>query len=154
MKKQLHRALSLVMVLCMLASLAVPFGVFAEGETGTDREFVFRQTFSSGSINTSGSGANIEAAGGYGLLDPANCTYSLENDTLKFTSTTGNGAYIDIRLNGTTTTRDLTQDFILSFWIKPDTDNIKIGEGGWQWYDTNDGGSGVSEKKTVLYFWR
>ena len=143
MKKAVIRILSVIMVACMLSGMLTPFAVFAAEPA---REFVFRETFSGGSVNTSGSSANIVAAKGYLLGDSTNCTYTLENDTLKFTSVSGNGPYTDIRFNSTETAKDLTQDFILSFWIKPDTNNITIKKTGWAWYDTADGGSAAAEK--------
>ena len=143
MKKSCIRLFSVMMVVCMLVGMLTPFTVFADEPA---RDFVFRETFSSGSVNTSGDGVDIVAAKGYFLGDSSNCTYTLENDSLKFTSRTGNGPYTDLRFNAAETTKDLTQDFILSFWIKPDTNNITIKKTGWAWYDTNDGGSAAAEK--------
>lgn len=101
------------------------------------RDFYFRETFSSGKVNTSGSQNDCVAANGYFLGDleknGSKSTYTLDNDSLKFTSLIGN-TYTDIRFYYTKTAQDCTNDFTLSFWIKPDSDKFKMTTFTWSQY--------------------
>ena len=143
MKKNLSKVLSLVLVLYMLASLIVPFAAFAEtNATKDERVFVFRETFSSGTVNTSGNTNNIVKAKGYFLCVDNGSTYDLSKDSLDFTSRAQKD-YTDIRFYHDGLQKDLTQDFILSFWIKPDTDNLTITTWTWKEFALSDQESGL-----------
>ena len=137
MKKRFPRLISAVLTLCLVLSAVAPLMLFAsDGDTAKADSYVFRETFSSGSVNTSGAGSDIEKAGGF-FAALGDSTYSLDNSTLKYFIASGEkNAYFDIRFNGDTTKKDLTQSFVFSFWVKPDSDSFSA---QFQWKDTQDG---------------
>ena len=137
MKKRFPRLISAVLTLCLVLSAVAPLMLFAaDGDIAKSDSYVFRETFSSGSVNTSGAGSDIEKAGGF-FAALGDSTYSLDNSTLKYFIASGeNNAYFDIRFNGDTTKKDLTQSFVFSFWVKPDSDSFSA---QFQWKDTQDG---------------
>ena len=120
MKKIFPRLISAVLTLCLVLSAVAPLMLFAsDGDTAKADSYVFRETFSSGSVNTSGAGSDIEKAGGF-FAALGGSTYSLDNSTLKYFIASGEkDAYFDVRFNGDTTKKDLTQRFVFSFWVKP-----------------------------------
>ena len=137
MKKNFPRLISAVLTLCLVLSAVAPLMLFAsDGDTAKADSYVFRETFSSGSVNTSGAGSDIEKAGGF-FAALGGSTYSLDNSTLKYFIASGElGAYFDVRFNGDTTKKDLTQSFVFSFWVKPDSDSFSA---QFMWKDTQDG---------------
>ena len=148
MKKTSTKLLSLLLVLVTLASMIVPVAVMAAenapetvAESNTP-EYIFRKTFSDGKANTGGGQADCVADGGYFLSVANGSTYTLENDSLKFTSIQ-NKDYMDVRFYYDATRKDCRQDFILSFWIKPDTDDLKITTFTWKEYTTDVQENGV-----------
>ena len=138
MRKSFSNVISIVLVICMLTVMLTPLTAFA-GTTATTGEptYAFRQTFSDPTINTSGSTANVVAAKGFLLGNSSSITYTLENDTLKLltSNSSSSGPFVDVRFNHDGIRQDFTQDFILSFWIKPDTNSLTIGGSGWAWTD-------------------
>ena len=120
-------------------TMVAPLTLFAaDGETATNVEdrYVFRETFSSGTINTGGSEAACVAANGLFVSTTERkssgnlSVVTAENDTLKYTNRADKD-YVDIRFYYDETAHDLSQDFILSFWIKPSINDFKMT--GWTW---------------------
>ena len=132
MKQIFKRAFCLALVLSMLLMTLLPFSVFAEtgktvDESATESDYVFRETFSSDYINTSGSKANIlkdNARGFFACVDNGS-TYTLDNGTLRYTSRVKKD-YIDIRFYYEELPKDMTEDFTLSFWLKPLEDSLTL----------------------------
>ena len=100
-------------------------------------EIVYWEDFShaqaTGKINTSGSDRIIATQNGIFVAttkpgtDTTGTTYSFENGTLDYLTKVSND-YIDLRLSrGSVMEKDLMQDFVLSFKIKPDTNTLTAG---------------------------
>jgi len=140
MKVFLKKALCITLILCTLVSFATPFSLLAAEDGG--REYIFRETFSGESINTSGSKANCVAADGLFVCHENGSTYTLENGTLKYTSRLPKD-YTDLRFYYEETARDCTEDFVLSFWLKPDVDNFKLTTMTWKQYSASVQENGI-----------
>ena len=116
--------LALIMCVGML-----PLSAMAEGEVSLP-EIVYWEDFSqaqaTGKINNSGSDRTIATQNGIFVANTSSA-YTLENGTLKYTAKASND-YIDLRFSrGSVMEKDLMQDFVLSFKIKPEADNFTAG---------------------------
>ena len=106
-------------------------GVFADGNEKSVSlpEIVYWEDFTeaqqTGKINTSGSWIVAGESNGFFLCATAgSTTYDFSEGTLKYL-TKKSGDYFDVRLrNGGPVEKDLAQDFILSFKVKPYTDSF------------------------------
>lgn len=101
--------------------------VFAGESAG--RSYVFFEGFSSGTLNTDQSVAAMNASGGLWAYHQNGSTYVISGGGLNYTERV-NGDYFDIRFYVDGLYKDLTEDFILSFRIKPAA-NISF-EMGWR----------------------
>ena len=93
-------------------------------------EIIFREEFT-GSVNTDAE----KAPASNGLLASmgGGSTYTLESNTLKYTSRVGSD-FIDLQFYHSTISMNLDRSFVLSFWIKPDTDNLSINDWNYRYY--------------------
>ncbi|MBE6632745.1 MAG: hypothetical protein E7620_00215 [Ruminococcaceae bacterium] len=94
-------------------------------EEPAEQQILFREDFSKGSVNTSGSPASIAAAKGLFVCNENGSTYTLEDGTLKYLDRLSYD-YIDLRFNNSGTELNLARDFILSFKVKPKMSNIEM----------------------------
>ena len=127
MKLKRIGTLMLALILCVGM---LPLSAMAEG-TSTLPEIVYWEDFSqaqaTGVINTSGSDRTIATQNGIFLCKSAEAVYSFDNGTLNYTVKPYSD-YIDLRFSrGSVMEKDLMQDFVLSFKIKPDTDAFSAG---------------------------
>ncbi len=130
MKKRFSRLISGILMLCMIFSMVAPLTLFAaDGETATaESEYVFRETFSSGTVNTSSSKADVQAANGFFATTGKGVGwYKCENDALVYGSDNPvwrDDAYVSLVYTDWYGTRDLTDNFTLSLWLKPHSDSF------------------------------
>ena len=98
-------------------------------------EIIFREEFT-GSVNTEADKVTLSN----GLLASmgGGSTYTLENNTLKYTSRIGSD-FIDLQFQHSAININLDRSFVLSFWIKPDTDNLSINDWNYRYYVNGTG---------------
>lgn len=116
----------------MLLALVLCLGLYpmtAVADTGdTLPEIVWWEDFSqaqaTGTINKSGSDRKIATQNGMFVPTSTGTTYSFANGTLDYTAKVS-GDYLDVRFSrGSVMEKNLMQDFVLSFKLKPDTDTL------------------------------
>ena len=87
---------------------------FAESNTSP---YLFWEDFQD-AINTKGSQEKCVAANGFFTCNDSGSEYTLESGTMKYTKRMAKD-YMDIRFYYDDTAQNLSQDFLLSFKIKP-----------------------------------
>ena len=126
----------IAVVMAMLMCFGVASSMLAFAADGTGRQYAFFEGFSGGTLNTDQGTAAMKASGGLWANHQAGSTYTISGGGLTYTERKS-GDYFDIRFYVDGLAKDLTQDFILSFRIKPLVSGINF-EMGWRdrTYDT------------------
>ncbi len=121
--RNLKKAALLLLLTVVFSALSPSMAVLAETASTNDDRIIFREDFSGGSVNTSGSQNAIAAAKGLFVCNENGSTYTLEQETLNYMDRLSND-YVDLRFYVNGAEQDLARDFILSFRIKPKMTNI------------------------------
>ena len=126
MKQQRCVLILLSVILCLSAALIPSVGA-QSGEPLA--EIVYWEDFSqaqaTGKINTSGNHRTVNASNGIFVCTTKDKTsYDFSDGTLKYL-TKADGDYVDLRFRrGSVMEKDLAQDFVLSFKLKPHTEGF------------------------------
>lgn len=123
--KRFARLISGALLLCMVFSMLAPLTLFAADSTTEDTSrYVLRETFTE-TVNTKSTEAALTASKGYYVSVPSGSSYSVENHELQWYRADRHSNYMRIYPSYFGNDELLTQDFIISFWIKPDVEITK-----------------------------
>ena len=131
----MKKIIALILTFIMCAGAFSTLGAFAENGATVKSvelpEIVYWEDFTeaqeTGKINTSGSWITAGQSNGIFVCTSASTTYDFSGGALNYL-TKVSGDYIDIRLrNGGPVEKNLAQDFIFSFKLKPQTSTFTSG---------------------------
>ena len=128
MKTAIKKAFATLLAAVICLAVAAPVAALAGG--ASSRTYVYYEDFSGDTLNTDQSAAALKASGGLWVNHEAGSQYTMSGGIMTYT-TRASKDYWDIRFYDSGMKKDLAQDFILSFRIKPLVDNISF-EAGWR----------------------